>query len=178
VFLSPVRHYLHVFLGLCKANREIINKRFVYKFCLPIGVCMVKRRAGLANVCFKAGQGCKSYSYRLQHISEEWQRMLEIIGATKLRWLKFRLLCADLTSASSNNSSHKNLKLDTGHNWKLTRAFLHKRVKKSTSFSRFKTTISNRLKSDSFCVSVLLLMHRECLFHLIYLRVLGRCQAL
>ena len=24
-------------------------------------------------VCFKAGQGCKSYSYRLQHISEEYQ---------------------------------------------------------------------------------------------------------
>ena len=41
VFLSPVRRYLQIFLGLYKANREIRNKRFVYKFCLPIGDCIV-----------------------------------------------------------------------------------------------------------------------------------------
>ena len=41
VFLSPVRRYLQIFLGFYKANREIRNNRFVYKFCLPIGDCIV-----------------------------------------------------------------------------------------------------------------------------------------
>ena len=32
---------MQVFLGLNKANREITNKMYVYKFCLPIDDCLV-----------------------------------------------------------------------------------------------------------------------------------------
>ena len=46
---------LQVLLGLYRANREISDKRFAYKFYSPIGDYFV-------------GQGCKSYSYQLQHI--------------------------------------------------------------------------------------------------------------
>ena len=43
VFGTGQALFVDIFLGSYKANREISNKKIVYKFCFPIGDCFVSR---------------------------------------------------------------------------------------------------------------------------------------
>ena len=79
--LVAIRRYLHVFLSLYRANREI-SVISVYKLLVtdPRLVCYnvawVRENWRVGKSVFQSRTGLlTAYSYRLQHISEEYQRI-------------------------------------------------------------------------------------------------------
>ena len=77
MFWSPVRGYLQVFQSLYRANREIskVCLQIIFGYRSETGLLAWVREHTLGKCLFQNRTGCYSYSYRLQHISEEYQRV-------------------------------------------------------------------------------------------------------